>query len=91
MARYFFDIHDGQSLMRDAVGSECESPRAIRKDAKSLLPEIAGRAIDRDDDREGYTVIARNEAGVTVYTATLTFSGAWLTEDPLPKPERLSP
>lgn len=86
MARYFFDIHNSQSLMRDAVGSECDSPEAVQKEAMETLPQIARDAIPNDGDKQAYTVLVRNEQNLTVYTATLTFAGLWLGED-IPSPD----
>ena len=87
MARYFFDIHDGQHLTRDDVGTECSGPDAIRAEAMTALPAIARDAIPKDGDRQALTVIVRNASNLTVYTATLTFASIWLGEDAPPVAE----
>ena len=87
VARYYFDIHDGRSLMRDGVGSECDGPGAVRTEAMVALPEIAQGAIPKDGDRQAYTVLVRNACNLTVYTATLTFVGLWLGEETPAEPE----
>lgn len=87
MPRYFFDIHDGQALRRDAVGIECQDAEAVRREAMQGLPEIALGTIPTDGDRQAFTVTVRNEANVTVYTATLTFAGWWMDDEPIPEPE----
>ncbi|MBX9933259.1 MAG: hypothetical protein K2Y56_17280 [Methylobacterium sp.] len=80
MARDFFDIHDGV-LMRDDVGSECDGPESVRLAAMRVLPEMAKDLIPQDGDKQAFTVLVRNERNVTVYTASLTFSGLWIGED----------
>lgn len=77
MSRFFFDIHDGRSLMRDEEGEECSCPESIRKEAMETLPQIARDEIPKDGDRQAYAVLVRDENNVTVYTATLTFAGLW--------------
>jgi hypothetical protein len=32
-------------------------------------------------------IIVRDEANITVYTATLTFAGVWMGDEPIPMPE----
>ena len=81
MARYYFDIHDGRSLMRDEVGSECDGPGAVRTEAMVALPQIAQGAIPKDGDRQAYTVLVRDARHLTVYTATLTFAGLWVGDE----------
>jgi hypothetical protein len=81
MARYYFDIHDGQHLVRDDVGTECSDPDAIRAEAMTALPAIARDTIPKDGDRQALTVIVRNARNLTVFTATLTFASIWLGED----------
>lgn len=85
MPRHFFDIHDGHSLMRDDEGQECSSYAATRREAMETLPQVARDEIPKDGDQQAYTVLVRNEHNVTVYTATLMFSGLWVGD--LPKPD----
>ncbi|WP_435404745.1 DUF6894 family protein, partial [Methylobacterium longum] len=40
VARYYFDIHDGEALRRDPEGSECDSPEAVRDEAMHALPFV---------------------------------------------------
>ena len=87
MPRYFFDIHDGSSLVRDACGTECAGREDVRHEAMQALPAIARDEIPRDGDCQAFTAIVRDEANVTVYTATVTFSGLWLADTPLPDQE----
>lgn len=87
MPRYFFDIHYGSDLTPDTEGTVCDNPSAIRREAMRALPAIAADKIHKDGDRQAFTVLVRNSANVTVYTATLTFAGLWIGEDIPPREE----
>ncbi|WP_246775839.1 DUF6894 family protein [Methylobacterium aquaticum] len=89
MGRYYFDIHDGQHLIRDNVGTECGGPDVIRAEAMTALPAIARDTIPKDGDRQALTVIVRNASNLTVYTATLTFASIWLGEEMPPTSDDL--
>lgn len=84
MPRYFFDIHDGSSLVRDSSGTSCEGREGVRQQAMRALPAIAHDEIPRDGDRQAFTALVRDENGFTVYTATLTFAGLWVGDTPIP-------
>ena len=87
MARYYFDIHDGQALIRDTEGSECIDGDAVRQEAMGTLPAIARDVIPTDGDKQAFTVSVRNEDNIKVYTATLTFAGLWMGDIPIPEYE----
>lgn len=87
MPRYFFDFHDGQTLRRDPIGSECDDPEAVRQEAMHALSLLAKGVIPTGGDRQAFTVLVRDENDLTVYTATLTFAGLWIGDVPLPEPE----
>ena len=76
MARYFFDIDDGQ-LHRDTEGTECANLEEVRKEAMNALPEIARYAIPTDGDQQAFAVFARDERRNLIYKATLTYAGLW--------------
>lgn len=80
MPRYFFDITDESGAKRDDIGVECESLDKVRHEAVRSLPEIAREKMPHYGDRHLFTVLVRDEAGRSVYTATLGFAGMWLTE-----------
>ncbi len=77
MPRYYFDILDG-GPHEDDVGTECADDEAVRRIAMQTLPRIASDEIPADGDRRHFTVVARDEEGLPVYTATLSFAGVWL-------------
>ncbi|MHB2210698.1 DUF6894 family protein [Methylobacterium sp. CM6257] len=77
MPRYFFDVHDG-SMALDEDGYECASLEEARRQAMTLLPDIARDAASRDGDRHTYTVLVTDEDHRPVYMATLSLIGLWL-------------
>jgi hypothetical protein len=40
MPRYFFDLHDGETLSEDGAASECDGTEAARSEAQSALADI---------------------------------------------------
>jgi hypothetical protein len=78
MPRYFFDIHDGGST-RDDTGTECADLDEARQMAIQTLPDVAREEIPHDGDRRTFTVLVTDENGRPVYSATLTYTGLWLT------------
>ena len=87
MPRYFFDIYDGRSFIRDSEGTDCANVDAIKDEAMNALPVIARDVIPTDGDKRAFTVPVRDETNLTVYSATLTFAGLWMGDVPIPEPE----
>ena len=77
MPKYFLDLYDGASFTRDPYGLDLASPEEARKEAISVLPDMA-RDVLPDGDRRDFTVDVRTAAGEVVYTATLSLVGRWL-------------
>ena len=76
MARYFFDVHDGQHFTADKEGLEFESIEAAREEAIAALPELA-RDVLRHGGRENqmtFEVTAKDQAGHQVLRATLSLN-----------------
>lgn len=78
MPRYFFHIFENGETRRDDSGVEIDDDSRLRHEAMRVLPEIARDAVPQDGDRQAFTVLVADEAGLPVYTATLTFDGLWL-------------
>ena len=74
MARYFFDVRDGQGFHHDDVGDEFDGFEDARQQCQALLPDIA-----RDDlphsDHHGISCEVRDETGRVVYRGELTYRG----------------
>jgi hypothetical protein len=82
VARYFFDIHDGRAFLPDPIGQDCVDTDQIRREAMRALPEIARDAIpQRGAEAQAFTVIVRDADSAPVYSATLTFSGLWMSPE----------
>ena len=77
MARFSFDVHDGEHRFDD-VGTECATLEDARNGAKRLLPNLARDQVSGDEDRHTYTVLVTDEDHRPVYSATLSFAGLWL-------------
>lgn len=74
MPRYFFDIYDS-GITKDDEGHDLPDEAAVRRAAMESLPKIAADEIPADGDKRHFIVVARNEDGQAVYTATLSYVG----------------
>jgi hypothetical protein len=70
MARYYFDLDDGDQVTPDAEGTQLASLQAARAQALQMLAEIAETEM-RDDDRSQQRIHIRNEEGTTEFTVSL--------------------
>ncbi|MBE7184516.1 MAG: hypothetical protein INR68_08935 [Methylobacterium mesophilicum] len=75
MTLYFFDTFENGEHIVDDAGLECCSFEHMRLEAMKALPAIAKDEIPKDGDRQAFTVLVKNEAGKSVYSATLTYAG----------------
>jgi hypothetical protein len=71
VSRYFFDFHDGVTLIDD-VGIELCNLDAARSEALRSLSAIAADFVASVPVEE-FSMIVRDETGTTVLTAQLTF------------------
>ena len=78
MARYFFDVSDGQ-LVTDDDGIEFADARCASREALRSLPDMAQSLLPTTGS-ETITVTIRDEHGTLLYRATLTIEGAWLQD-----------
>ena len=81
MTRIFFDVQRNGVVMRDEVGQDMPDVEAVRAEAMSSLPSIAQSELETDGDRQDFVVIARNEAGKTIYSASLSYVGLKLSDE----------
>ncbi|ARM89288.1 hypothetical protein RHEC894_CH03011 [Rhizobium sp. CIAT894] len=77
MARYFFDLHNGEGPTRDEHGTELRSREDIPKEVTRILLDVARDELPAGD-RTTIAVIVRNESGDPVTVASLVFSSEWL-------------
>lgn len=78
LPRYFFDINDGE-YSHDDEGTECADFEEDREKIITSLPEMAGWIDPNKGDNQSVIVNIRNENGVAIYTATLSFVGNKIT------------
>lgn len=77
MARYFFDLFDGEVTARDEDGIEFESEAAMRDEAIKALPSMAMVELP-DGDQRTFWVRVRDESGSYVFSASLDLKTDWL-------------
>ncbi|MBM0207543.1 hypothetical protein JNW90_34625 [Micromonospora sp. STR1s_5] len=77
MARYFFDIDDGDLFTQDEAGVELPSAEQARAQAVSVLPEIAREVLRAESEGCEFVVRVRDASGTEVYRARLSFRGEW--------------
>ncbi|WP_336492383.1 DUF6894 family protein [Methylobacterium nigriterrae] len=80
MARYFFDLNDGELAVSDDHGTECASPKDVSSEALKALCQIAGEYPMRYVD-QGLRVTARDDEDRSVLTASLKLTAAWHAEE----------
>jgi hypothetical protein len=78
MARYFFDVSDGE-LARDDDGVEFADAHCASREALQSLPDMAKDLLPTTGS-ETITVTMRDEHGTLLYRATLTIEGEWLQD-----------
>ncbi|API50845.1 hypothetical protein BMW22_03600 [Rhizobium leguminosarum] len=77
MARYYFDLHNGEGPMRDEHGTELRSREDIPKEVTRILLDLARDELPAGD-RMTIAVTVRDESGDPVTVASLVFSNEWL-------------
>lgn len=73
MARYYFDVTNGNGLERDDDGQELQSLDQVRREAGRILSDIAKDEIPVSRN-VSVKVAVRNVDGVKVHTGELSFS-----------------
>ncbi len=77
MARYYFDIDDGERFTRDEMGQEIETRASLRAKAIRALPDIAQDKLP-NGDRHVFVVTVRDEHNTPVFRASLSLDTEWL-------------
>ncbi|CCV15411.1 hypothetical protein [Mesorhizobium sp. STM 4661] len=80
MARYFFDIHDGNEFTGDEDGEICGSLSDVSDYAVSVLPDIAREELPNGPNRL-FWIKVRDEDGAYIFRASLALASAWLVEN----------
>lgn len=78
MARYFFDVSNGETVMDDD-GIEFTDVRCASRAALQALPDMA-KDLQPSSEPEVVIVTMRDEHGAALYRATLTIRDEWLQD-----------
>ena len=74
MPRFFIDFRDGSTLHEDDEGSDLLGFEQARDEAVGWLSEVARDQLPDGEYRE-FVATVRDENGVALYRASLTFHG----------------
>ncbi len=87
MARFYFDIDDGEQFEPDEQGEECGDAQAARDMALRVVTDIAREKLP-DGSRRDLVAHVRDETGRVLLRATLSLTAEWV-EPPAaaPSPE----
>jgi two-component system, response regulator PdtaR len=77
MPRYFSDLDNGKTKYVDIIGTEWADVRMASREAMGFLASVFKDALPETNDGV-FVVSVRNEAGLTIFTTTLTFQSDWL-------------
>ena len=77
MPTFYFDISDGDEQVRDDLGIELSDVQAARRQAISVLPDIARDELP-DGDRREFRAVVRDASGKTVFKAKLSLVAEWV-------------
>ena len=76
MPRFFIDTHDDDMFVEDDQGLDLPNAEAAQKIALAALPDMARDRV-QDGKHRTFCASVRDEAGTSLYKATLTLSGEW--------------
>ncbi|MCE4226219.1 hypothetical protein HCU64_20930 [Methylobacterium sp. C25] len=76
MARYYFEIHDGDWAHADDEGSDHPTDIHAGHEAIEALAHIAKDNLPSRDERD-FVADVRDESGNVVFHGTLSFRGEW--------------
>jgi hypothetical protein len=77
MARYYFDLHNGDGPTTDTEGMELESRKSVTSHVARILTDVARDEMP-SEDRAVISIKVRDEKGKVISVASLTFNNEWL-------------
>jgi hypothetical protein len=77
MARYYFDLHNGDGPTTDVEGIELPSRKSVTLHISRILTDIARDEMPTED-RAVISVKVRDDQGRVISVASLTFNSEWL-------------
>ncbi|MCJ9750787.1 hypothetical protein MOV61_08670 [Neorhizobium sp. BETTINA12A] len=82
MARYFFDLINGDGPVRDNEGQEISTRKEISREVSRILADIAREEFP-ERGKGAISIEVRNEHGQPVFTGRLSFQTQWHDEPEL--------
>lgn len=76
MARYYFDLINGNGPIRDDQGQEVTTREGISREVSRILADIAREELP-DRENGAITIEVRDEQGQPVLTGSLSFRTRW--------------
>lgn len=76
MARYFFDLFNGDGPVPDEQGQEVSKREDISREVSRILADIAREELP-GRGRGAITIKVRDESGRQVFTGSLSFDTRW--------------
>ncbi len=78
MPHFFFDTDDGDRSVHDSEGMDLPNPEEARRLVLGVLPDMARNNVP-DGYRRTFAIAVRDKAGTTIYRATLSLEGEWIS------------
>lgn len=79
MARYFFDLINGDGAVRDDQGQEVSTREGVTREVSRILADIAREELP-DRQNGAISINVRDERGHPVLTGRLSFQTQWHDE-----------
>jgi hypothetical protein len=73
MPRYYFDIYDGENLIRDEIGVQLDDTDAAQQEAVRALPTIARDCLP-DGTQRDFVIEVRDETKRPILRAKLSLT-----------------
>ncbi|MEQ1950988.1 DUF6894 family protein [Mesorhizobium yinganensis] len=77
MPRYYFDVFDGEFVVRDETGLNVDREEEVAQHAVAALPDMAHDELPDGNERD-FWVKVRDEEGTYIFAADLKFKASWL-------------
>jgi hypothetical protein len=76
MPHYFYDTVLAGDAVRDEAGLDLEDHQEVRRLADEAVSSMVAKSRPTEAEAR-FSCVVRDEAGLTVYSAGITFTGRW--------------
>lgn len=80
MVRYYFDVHDDEQFIHDAIGVDLRDRAAAGRYAISKLRGVGGEGLPNVDLRRTFAIHVRDDCNEALLKAVSSFAFQWLDE-----------